>query len=284
MEETRFLGLIFDKRLTWVPHLRYIKAACIRAMRLLRVLSHTSWGADRKTLLMLYKSLILSKLDYGCEVYSSATDARLRVINAVHHAGIRLATGAFRTSPIPSLLVDADVPPLHMHRQSLMVRCWFRLHRLPDSVSCNLATQDSRTASYESRPSLPKPFGYRVRSVMSGLSIPCLPVCPHKVPRVGPWLLPRVRFCKSIPGGKGSLTSQESLAYFLEHSVTHEGSVPVYTDGSKTDTGVGFGVVFPSLNRGGTLSNIASVFTAELTAILLARDNFHSPSTFFYSF
>ncbi|MPC28637.1 hypothetical protein E2C01_021846 [Portunus trituberculatus] len=35
--------------------------------------------------------------------------------------GIRVATGAFRTSPIPSLLVDAD---------------WFRTHRLPDSVPC----------------------------------------------------------------------------------------------------------------------------------------------------
>ncbi|WP_435336452.1 hypothetical protein, partial [Klebsiella pneumoniae] len=78
MEQTRFLGLIFDSRLTWVPHLRYIKVACIKAMRLLRVLSHTSWGADRKTLLFLYKSLILSKLDYGSEIYSSATDARLR--------------------------------------------------------------------------------------------------------------------------------------------------------------------------------------------------------------
>ncbi|KAK3890408.1 hypothetical protein Pcinc_005644 [Petrolisthes cinctipes] len=100
VEETRFLGLLFDKRLTWVPHLR----------------------------------TFTSKLDYGCEVYSSATDARLRVLDPVHHAGVRLATGAFRSSPIPSLLVDANEPPLDLCRQSLMVRCWHRLHRLPDSL------------------------------------------------------------------------------------------------------------------------------------------------------
>ncbi len=29
VEETRFLGLIFDSRLTWVHYLRYIKAACM---------------------------------------------------------------------------------------------------------------------------------------------------------------------------------------------------------------------------------------------------------------
>ena len=31
-----------------------------------KVLSHTSWGADRTTLLKLKQSLVPSKLDYGC--------------------------------------------------------------------------------------------------------------------------------------------------------------------------------------------------------------------------
>jgi len=35
------------------------------------VLAHTSWGADQETLLHLYRSLIRSKLDYGCVVYGS---------------------------------------------------------------------------------------------------------------------------------------------------------------------------------------------------------------------
>ncbi|KAK3893021.1 hypothetical protein Pcinc_003200 [Petrolisthes cinctipes] len=117
-EETRFLGLLFDKRLTWAPHLRTLKVSCLKALNLLRVLIHTSWGADRATLLRLYHVLIRSKLDYGCEVYSSATDARLRVLDPVHHAGVRLATEAFRSSPIPSLLVDANEPPLDLRRHT----------------------------------------------------------------------------------------------------------------------------------------------------------------------
>ncbi|KAK3878415.1 hypothetical protein Pcinc_016999 [Petrolisthes cinctipes] len=128
VEETRFLGLLFDKCLTWVPHLRSFKVSCLQALNLLMVLCHTSWGADRATLLHLYRVLIRSKLDYGCEVYSSAIDAHLRVLGTVHHAGVRLATGAFRSSPFPSLLVEADEQPLDLCRQSLMVHCWHRLH------------------------------------------------------------------------------------------------------------------------------------------------------------
>ncbi len=58
VEEIRFLGLIYDSFLTWVPHLRYIKAAYMKALSLLRVLSHTSWGADRQNLLASHRTLI----------------------------------------------------------------------------------------------------------------------------------------------------------------------------------------------------------------------------------
>ena len=133
----------FYTRLTWVPHLRSIKASCQKALSLLRILSHTSWGADRDTLLLLHKMLVLPKLEYGCEVYSSATEARLRNLNAVHHAGIRLATGAFRSSPITSLLVDAGELPLDLRRQSSLLRCWFRMQRLPESTPCRSILRDS---------------------------------------------------------------------------------------------------------------------------------------------
>ena len=57
---------------------------------------------------------------------------------------------------------------------------------------------------------------------------------------------------------------------FLEHSCEHENEVAIYTDGSKSDDGVGFGVVFPEFERSGRLPNSASIFTAELFAILRA--------------
>ena len=75
--ESKFLGVIFDKKkqkkkLSFIPHIKYLKAKCLKALNLLKVLSHTSWGAERTTLLHLYRSFIRLKLDYGSIVYGSA--------------------------------------------------------------------------------------------------------------------------------------------------------------------------------------------------------------------
>ena len=58
VEHSKFLGVIFDRKLSFNPHIRYVKAKCLKALNLMKVLSNTSWGADRSTLLYLYRSLI----------------------------------------------------------------------------------------------------------------------------------------------------------------------------------------------------------------------------------
>ena len=72
VEESKFLSMIFDRKLSFIPHIKSLKAKCIKALNLLKVLSHTSWGADLTTLLKLYRSLVRPKLDYGCIIYGSA--------------------------------------------------------------------------------------------------------------------------------------------------------------------------------------------------------------------
>ena len=47
-----------------------------------------------------------SKLDYRCIVYGSARKSYLQIQR------LRLSLGAFRTSPVDSLYVDADEPSL----------------------------------------------------------------------------------------------------------------------------------------------------------------------------
>ena len=54
VEETKFLGVIFDRKLSFIPHIKHLKDKCTKALNLLRVLAHSSWGADQATLLHLY--------------------------------------------------------------------------------------------------------------------------------------------------------------------------------------------------------------------------------------
>ena len=67
VEETKFLGIIFDRKLSFLPHIRHLKEKCTKALNLLRVVAHTTWGADQQTLTHLYRSLIRSKLEYCCD-------------------------------------------------------------------------------------------------------------------------------------------------------------------------------------------------------------------------
>ena len=60
VEETKFLGLIFDSKLTFIPHLKYLRKKCLQAINLLRIVGHYDWGADSTTLLKLYDSTIRS--------------------------------------------------------------------------------------------------------------------------------------------------------------------------------------------------------------------------------
>ena len=63
VEQTKFLGVIFDNNLTFFPNTRYLQEKCVKALNLLRVVAHTSWGAGQQTLLHLYRSLVRYKLD-----------------------------------------------------------------------------------------------------------------------------------------------------------------------------------------------------------------------------
>ena len=131
--ETKFLGLILDKKLTFIPHIKYLKDRCMKALNLLRAVAHKDWGADCATLLKLYRSHVRSKLDYGCVVYGSARQSALDCLDRVQNAALRVCLGAFRTSPIASLHVEAGELPLTLRRQQLSLQYIIKLRSTPSN-------------------------------------------------------------------------------------------------------------------------------------------------------
>ena len=53
--EAKFLGVIFDRTLSYSSHVKYLKTNCLKALDILKVVGHTDWGADQKSLLCLYQ-------------------------------------------------------------------------------------------------------------------------------------------------------------------------------------------------------------------------------------
>ena len=71
--------------------------------------------------------MIRSKLDYGSNVYGSARKSYLAMLDLIHHQGLRLALGAFRTSPTANLYVEADEPSLNTRREKLFLQYAIRI-------------------------------------------------------------------------------------------------------------------------------------------------------------
>jgi hypothetical protein len=46
VSEAKFLGIIFDSKLSFKPHIANLKK-CLKGMKLLRVVAHTDWGVHR---------------------------------------------------------------------------------------------------------------------------------------------------------------------------------------------------------------------------------------------
>ena len=83
--EFKLLGLLFDSKLSFIPHINYLSNKCHKALNLLQVVSSLDWGTDRKVLLRLYRTLVRSKLDYGCIVYGSALQSYLRKLDSIQN-------------------------------------------------------------------------------------------------------------------------------------------------------------------------------------------------------
>jgi hypothetical protein len=113
-KEIRYLGVIFDCKLLFLTS-QCLKKKNSEKPDIIKVIANTKWGADKNILLHLYRSLIWSKLDYGCIVYGAARRSHIKSLNAIHHQGLRLCTGAYRTS-VHVLYVEANEPPLNLRR------------------------------------------------------------------------------------------------------------------------------------------------------------------------
>ena len=111
LDSFKFLGIVLDSRLSMVKHMEHIKAKCSKRLNLFRCIAGTDYGADRKTLLYLYKALVLPIIEYGSVVYAGASENTLKKLETIQNSFIRIALGAMRTSPIPSLQVEAAIPP-----------------------------------------------------------------------------------------------------------------------------------------------------------------------------
>ena len=187
VKEAKFLGLIWDTKLTFEPHIKYLKARCQKSLNILKVLSRTELGADRTTLLKLYRSLVRSKLDYGCIVYGSASITALAKLDPVHNQGLRLSLGAFRSSPVESLYVEAHEPPLEIRREKIALQYTIKLKANPGNPAYDVVFNPKYQHLYANKDSATDPFGIYCKKLLKEAKMDVGEIAINSIPDVPIW-------------------------------------------------------------------------------------------------
>ena len=244
-ESTKFLGLWWDSQLSVKKHISVLKTQCKEALSLIRVVAHLKWGGDRNTLLMLYRAIVRSKFDYGCIVYSTASNTDLRQLDSVHNTGLRLALGAISTSPVSSLYTEANEAPLEERRLKLSMHYYVKTRACTDSPAHHALHEFDRTTRdlYAPRPNgrggmtrpPAPPISLKVEEAKTPASINAEMVFPLRTPNFPPGthnydpkrhgLIEGVSKCMN--------SRQEAQAKFNEFREALGSHDEVYTDGSK---------------------------------------------------
>ena len=176
-ESTKFLRLWLDSRLSFKMHISVLKTQCREALNLIRVDAHLKWGGDRDTLLMLYRAIVRSKLDYGCIMYGTASNTNLQQLDSTHNSGLRLALGAFSTSPISSLYAEANETLLEERPLKLSMHYYLKTRACVDNPAYHalhefdLTTRDLHTPRPNRRGGMTRPpapaIGLKVEAAMA---------------------------------------------------------------------------------------------------------------------
>ena len=274
VEENKFLGVVFDRKLSFIPHIKQLKAKCQKALNLLRVVAHTDWGADRKVLLNLYRTIIRSKLDYGSIIYGSARKSYLEMLDPIHHQGLRLALGAFRTSPSESILAEANEPSFYNRRLKLSMQYALKLKSNPSNPTYETVFEPQYKTLFENKPNMIPSFGIRISTEFENMNLDLDNIADFKISDVPPWTVCQPRVLFSLHNDKKSQT--DPLVFrtkFHELSSDFPNYETIFTDGSKDGDTAGSACVSPSDTYKCRLPDGASIFSAEIKAIDLALDH-----------
>lgn len=90
--QTKYLGLILDKRLTWGPHLKIKRKTLNTRLHLLRPILKSKISIENK--LLIYKSMLKPIWAYGIQIWGCAKPSQIRTIQAFQSISLRLITSA----------------------------------------------------------------------------------------------------------------------------------------------------------------------------------------------
>ena len=117
-----------------------------------------------KNLLLIYRAIIRSTIDYGCEAYDSACKGTKNTLNSIQNQALSICLGFLKGTSLQTLLVESGEMPLDLRRKMLAQK--FRiLVENEESQPLSHSVEDCWQYHYALSNSKRPPFGQRTSPV-----------------------------------------------------------------------------------------------------------------------
>jgi ribonuclease HI len=208
-EETRYLGVIMDRRLTWRPH---IQSKIVNAKKLLFKMRNAlgvTWGLDPHLIRWIYTGIVRPAISYGALVWAHAINRtwQREQFKTLHGTLLRMLGPVRRHTPIAAMELIAHIIPLPLFIKQEACKSFLRLY---EQMTHSWSGIGYRTQSQGHR--------YALQEIISNMDLPNLT-----------WDDTSSRINLS----HGYNIIESSFEQGLDH--TEPNSIMCYTDGSKQD-------------------------------------------------
>lgn len=274
-ENKKFLGIHFDKRLTWKKHIQETYNSTIKQTNILKILANRNWGANEDSLLSVYKSIVRSRLEYGCVAFQSAKPHIIQKLQLVQNLSIRISMGAYRTSPVISIHSLSGIQPLNNRRNQFNIIAAIKIiNNQNHPLNYLLTSEHPLQNKYNNRKIVSKPFSIRAKELMSTYNVNITPSPETSISILPPWKYLKLEVNKKLDGfGKNHTNPVLYRNLFLEEIHKYPDYIHYYTDGSKQNDEVGCAFVETNVANKYHLPTNCNIFTAELFAIFKAIES-----------
>lgn len=260
----KILGVTFNKKHKWNTHIDNLCLALQNRLNIIKCLSSHKHNCSTVTLVSVVKAIIIAKIDFALPLYGNAPKSSLNKISTILNSGVRIALGAYRTTPTRNLLYEANIAPLDLRKEQLTASLYTSILNGTDSPINNII-KNYKTSIIRKKPSVID----RIFSIHSTLHIQLK--SPRKLTQKSPpWALNKKAINTSLSYlSKNSTPPEIFRKEFAKIQAEHSKNTTfIYTDGSQINSITGYAVATKdSLIKYGILPPFTTVFSAEIIAI-----------------
>ncbi|XP_025419689.1 uncharacterized protein LOC112690014 [Sipha flava] len=263
----KILGMTFDNKLNWNKHFSVLKTNTSKTTNIIKILANNKWGAQSKILHNVYKTLNRSKIEYGAIIYGSAKSTSLEKLETIQNNNLRLITGAFKSSPIKSLLCITGEISLEKRRKLLELQYAFKIASYLNNPTYNSLFNKRYNNAYYLQTNINKPIGRRIENFFNAHNINPKHIIKSEILTKPPWRPNNFEIDFSFAVNNKGNTAPQLFRNLFKEKTQNRDQVLVFTDASKTENNIAFAIIINGSEYKFRLPTLNSIFTAEALTI-----------------